>query len=146
MTRPALLSLLAPFVAGCCAAWLGSAHCPSTFIPHAFSERYLCPEDRISTRERPDLPYRRFVCPGAEGCEEQRPPAEAAGDPERLALWRRITYERPGSRLDDRATATLEVTGCGERRFYACSRVYRKGTLFTHCEGPMLLDLGSREP
>jgi hypothetical protein len=143
-----VLGAIAGVLGGCCPVLYGPTHCPAAFVPSAFSQRYACPEGRISTRERPDLPYHRFVCPRAEACEEH-PPAELAGDPERIALWRRVTYggtEGPAERLDEHATVTLEVSGCGVRRFYACTRVYRRGRAPVDCAGSALLDLGAKEP
>jgi hypothetical protein len=135
---------------GCGAFWFGARYYPKTYVPLAFSERFYCPEDRVSVRARPDLPYRRFVCAGGDagappdaGCEES-PPPEVAGDPERLAVWRRVA--RPGAAIDDLATTTLEVSGCGERRFYACKRIMRKGQAGADCERGGLLDLGEKEP
>jgi hypothetical protein len=128
--------------AGCC---VQENRCPAEYVPRYFSEKYICPPDRVVARERPDLPYHRFVCTGPDACGEQ-PPAELGVDPERIALWRRSTFATPGSKVDDRATATFEVSGCGERRFYACSRTYFRGRPTIHCEGSSLIDLGTQEP
>jgi hypothetical protein len=146
--RASLLLLLAPLFAGGCVR-----SGPAVEIPRFFSAKYVCPEDRITSRERPDLPYRRFVCPGAKGCEEDPPPAELAGDPERVALFRQITRDArdrgdPGSDPDHRATFAVEVSGCGQHRFYACRRGYsrRRSYYYTDCGSSSILDLGDKEP
>jgi hypothetical protein len=148
MIRRALLGVLASLFAGCNVAW---QYDMSAYFTRVFAERYICPEDRVSKRDRLDLPYRRFVCPGAAGCEEAKesPPAELAGDPERIALWRRLTREKAGPKpsLDDRVTTTVEITGCGHHHFYACS-TFEGGRrdYVPYCTGGKLIDLGEKEP
>jgi hypothetical protein len=146
--------VLVALVAGCaptsspCGVTVPVARCAPAQIDRTFSEKYLCPADRMTTRDRADLPLRRFACEGAAATSARcggRPPDEVARDPERLALWRRIKGEALGT-LEDRFTGVFEVSGCGEHRFYTCPLTSWRGVETPHCDPGSILDLGTKEP
>jgi hypothetical protein len=146
-TGAALVGLLAVFLGGCCGGAGGV--CASTSVPELFSERYLCPRERIVVRERPDLPYHRFVCTGPAGtsCGVPSLPVDVADDPERLALWRKLAREKLDE-ADAQSSGALEVSGCGQHDFYACGRKkVRQGYIFDCTRhGLVLLRHESGEP
>jgi hypothetical protein len=163
MSARPLLGALAALLAGCaaesslCGPRVSPGACPLALVTRPFSEKLFCPPGRITARPRPDLAVHRFACAGFdagavwrstgdmhEKCDEL-PPAEVAADAERLALWRRLRAAE-WEAYDRSFTDTFEISGCGERRFYACRRAYIRSVATVRCEGPGLLDLGAQEP
>jgi hypothetical protein len=157
---PALPVLIVSLLAGCapphCEAPATSDDCPPALIARTLSERLFCPRERITVRERRDLPLHRFACLAPEApwlhafselksrCTA-RPPPEVAADPERLALFRRIQDEALGA-VDGLFTPVHEVTACGQHGFYACPRTQWRSVTTDHCDGSSLIDLGAQEP
>jgi hypothetical protein len=81
-----------------------------------FSQKNTCPSDRITVRQRADVPPHTLLAPQAS---QPQPPPDVASDPERLALWNKMHRDREAS-IDDVGT-TYEVSGCGQSVMYVCT-------------------------
>ncbi len=81
-----------------------------------FSTDRSCPLDRVAATARPDLSW--YDLTGRRAADA--PPPEAAADPVRARAWQaRQDEERAAS---DKMMKVQLVTGCNEKRYYACSR------------------------
>jgi hypothetical protein len=102
-------------ILGCGSAFPGQAQ-------KTFAMDTICPLERITVRERDDLPKDKIPeVADAYGDTSATPPADVAADPGRLQFW----DESRAARAEEGATrASLyhieEVTGCGQTRLYAC--------------------------
>lgn len=107
MTRVALLIV---WCIGAC-SWAQEAK-------NTFAYEETCPKDRLTVKPRDDLHPSQWM-------HFERPSADIAADPERLAMWR---AEHDEDR--ERADADVEiyqVDGCGIARLYLCQRLNRGG-------------------
>ncbi len=83
---------------------------------HIFSEKNICPADRVTVHKRADIPPHTLLAPQRT---DQQPPPEVSADPERLALWNKLQQDRQAT--VDEAGTTYEVAGCGQSVMYVCS-------------------------
>ena len=170
MMPRALLGSFALLFAGCVPASspcdpTQEPDCPAAVISRAVSEANICPRDRLVVRERAETPFHRFGCaravedgaPGGahagrlfranfwlrEKCGP--PPADVAGDPERLALWRR-TRDLDFGIFDRRYTNVFEVSACGAHGFYACLSTSLGPPAFNRCGAVVYLGAGEPVP
>ena len=102
----------------------------STSARETFAQRYSCPEDRITVRERGDVrPSQIFLDPATP----ESPPDEVARDPGRLARWRSDRAKARQQSIDsydDRFNYSItvyEVDGCGHTVFMGCEHTMYVG-------------------
>jgi hypothetical protein len=77
----------------------------------SFSTEHTCPVDRVEARARPDLQHSSFST-------AERPPADIAADPGRLAMWQ--AREEKTRTAWDSTYEIYEARGCGKQAFYGC--------------------------
>jgi hypothetical protein len=84
-----------------------------------------CPDSRVSVKVRSDLDP---TPPPSHRLEPANPPAEVAGDPQKLAAWnadlaemrRRHEEEDEARRQEWANTTVVEAQGCDVRKLYVC--------------------------
>lgn len=106
-------------VAGAACVLAGSAGCAASMAEGArkiFSEKNVCPPERITVQRRDDIPPHVLLAPGQS--QQPAPPPEVAGDPERLALWQKLHGEQAAAL--DQAGTTYQVSGCGKSAMWVC--------------------------
>lgn len=86
----------------------------------AFSAAHSCPEQRMTSRERPDLgAYDMTFGTGAPA----EAPAEVKADPARLAVWEETQRQDRERRASwNEAGQVVEVEGCERSELYVCYR------------------------
>ena len=92
-----------------------------------FSQQYSCPTDSITSKERPDVQASQFETAAT-------PPAEIAGDPARLAVWK-SNQPQPWS------VDFFELSGCGHHVLWGCRLPSRQSSNGVHAFCPYTRDL-----
>jgi len=100
MRARCLVLLLTACVA--CGGMMGwDAQSAPKMAAFAASQRWSCPQDRLTLLARPSA----SVAPPS-------PPSDVAGDPERLAIWQRNN--------PDHGSPQFTVSGCGKTAVFNC--------------------------
>jgi hypothetical protein len=95
----------------------------------AFSEKYSCPIDSITSKDRPDVHATEFETPPT-------PPADVAADPARLAVWQ-ANQPKPWP------VEFFELTGCGHHVLWGCRLPSRSSSNGVHAFCPYTRDLSA---
>jgi hypothetical protein len=93
----------------------------------AFSRQYSCPMASITIKDRQDVQAAQFEKPAS-------PPADVAGDPARLAVWK-ANQPQPWS------VEFFELTGCGRHVLWGCRLPSRSSSAGVHAFCPYTRDL-----
>jgi len=98
-----------------------------------FGKATSCPEDRITVKERPDLPAHDPL--GKHPAAAAAPP-EVKRDPARYAVWQKNQAAANDFSNYDAHNDVLELTGCDHHALYVCSPWTRGQRFYASCSEP----------